>query len=119
MFHWLHLNTQKTEPAGLTKVALGVPSSWPLFNLAVIWKYGFSLGRAQEEKTEIQVEKWENVLAEDPETSDSQIIFKEVFSTLFLHGDFNQGMSSLSNNQDIPSECGGGRCKGPAEADGL
>lgn len=98
MFHWLHLNTLKTELAGLTKVTLGVPSSWPLFKLVVLWKYAFSLGQAQEKKIEIQVEKWENVLAEDPETSDSQIIFKEVFSTLFLHRDFNQGMSSLSNN---------------------
>lgn len=99
MFHWLHLNTQKTELADLTKVALDVPSSWPLFKLVVLWKCGL---RGSEKKMEIEVEKWENVLAENPETGDSQIIFKEVFSTLFLQGDFNQGMSSLSNNQDIP-----------------
>lgn len=68
---------------------------------------------------EIQVEKWENILAEYPETSDSQIIFKEVFSTLFLQGDFNQGMSSLRNNQDIPYRVQWWWCNGPTEADGL
>lgn len=44
MFHWLHLNTEKTELAGLTKVALDVQSSWPLFKLVVLWKCGLSLG---------------------------------------------------------------------------
>lgn len=100
MFHWLHLNTRKTELAGLTKVTLDVPSSWPLFKWVVLWKYGFSLVRLRRKRLRFRLK------SEKTSWQKKQVIvklfFKEVFSTLFLYRDFNQGMSSLSNNQDIP-----------------